>query len=225
MSKVNLLPESYVRAADGRRSVAWSLALSAVLLAAGAAWAIGAWTQLRIAEREADAATATLAAERSTHTELQRQQSGRAGAAADASLEAELADPLPPTAVVTLLARLVPERVALTRLAVTAPPLAAPAPARKAPAAPIARSKARQPEAPPARLLKLEIDGAARSDADVARCVSVLADHGLFTNVKLAKSRQAGTADSPRVAFQITLEVPVDRTFIFPTKEGQADAS
>src|SRR5690606_10011220 len=96
------------------------------------------------------------------------------------------------------------------------------------PAAPIARARSGAPQEPQPRLVKLEIDGAARSDADVARCVSVLAGHGLFTNVKLAKSRQAGTPDSPRVAFQITLEVPVDRRFVFPAnavQEGQADAS
>jgi hypothetical protein len=51
-------------------------------------------------------------------------------------------------------------------------------------------------------------------------CLSRIAEQPLFANVKLGKSRHIQESRSSRVAFQITLDVPVNRELIVAGKDG-----
>ena len=103
-----------------------------------------------------------------------------------------------------LLTHLLPESVAVTRLSMDLPP---------ADLNDRSKSQAAQPgtapPAPPEHVpSRIEMEGVALSDVELAKVVGTLASHKAFANVKLVRSRQVTTEGQTRYAFQITLDVP-----------------
>jgi hypothetical protein len=123
-----------------------------------------------------------------------------------------LSEPVSTPAVLALLSRLVPETVALTQIAVEMSSLPEPGTIGEKPPATPVKPAERRP-------IRIGLTGVARTDADVARCVTRLSEHALFANVKLARSRQVLDGGPPRVSFNIMLEIPVNRKFIVDEKE------
>jgi Tfp pilus assembly protein PilN len=226
MRTVNLLPLAVVEAQLRRRQLRRCLWMLGLAAAVGIVWWQAAAMQIRPLRAAAQTTTRQLDGQRQIEQELARRQTSHAGLRAAENLEAQLAEPVAPTAIIALLGQLIPERVALTKLTLEMCPLPEASPP-KGGAAPAASAKPTEP-----RPLLMELTGVARNDADVARCISRLSEHPLFNNVKLAKSRQALDGGPPRVVFTIALEVPVHRQFITasgvtgPARAGQevADA-
>jgi hypothetical protein len=109
----------------------------------------------------------------------------------------------------------------LERLSLAAaPPDLLPQPAR--PVASVAG------QADPAAI-RIELDGVALSDADVARLVNDLSHDKLFANIKLARSRYITVGGLPRFGFQVSLEVqvpaaPVQNDSVRPPGDGRPNA-
>lgn len=202
MTRVNLLPDSYLAA---RRRVAqrrvWAAGAAAALLLCGA-WVTLAAVQLRGVSSEVRAAEQELAAERARLAEFDATRKEHAKLAALLQHAARLELPVPATAVVARLVRHLPDTLVLERLSLASPhPDGVMQPVRRS------SNPSNAAPQPQGVNIKLEMDGVALSDADVARLVSDLSHDKLFANVKLARSRYITVGGLPRFGFQVSLEV------------------
>src|SRR5207248_11283557 len=133
--------------------------------------------------------------------------------AAAKALGEQVEGPLHPTIILALVCKLLPEQVALTKLSVEMVPVRETPPGAKPEGSEVKTVQVEKP-------IHLELSGIAKSDGDVARCLNRLSEHPMFANVKLAKSQLALDGGPHRVAFQIVLEIPVQRRFVIANKEG-----
>lgn len=223
MTRINLLPASYQAAQAARHRQRRYAAWGVLLLAAGIAWWQAATLQARQVAHLADQEEHRLQAERSQTLVLTDMDNRRRAGQAMLTLKADLEAPIHTTAIVAALSRALPAGVALTRLSVEMTPV------REAAAAPSASSGVprrtttalKEPERKP---IRLEVEGLAKTEQDMTRCISALSEHRLFSNVKLAKSRQVPDGGTPRFGFTITADIPVNRTYIMK-KEASAHAT
>jgi Tfp pilus assembly protein PilN len=221
MSNVNLLPESYFRTVTRRfayrRSAVWGL----LLLVVGVGWFAASRLEARQVQRRVALEQRRLDLELEQGTVLARFAARHREFRASEGLLAELEEPVPVVAILASLARAVPEEVVLNRLVVDAPNDARGSGDSGASNAPAVTRHGGMTRAPAgARPLMIELGGLAHSDREVVRCLSRIAEQPLFVNVKLVKSRHLQDSGGSKVAFQITLEVPVDRKLIIATEVG-----
>lgn len=223
MTRINLLPASYTTADAARvrhqRYVLWGV----VLLAAAACWWQAATLQARRLSHLADQEEHRLQAARAQAAVLSGMDKRRREGQAVLAMQDDLQEPIHTTAIIAALSHALPPTVALTRLSVEMTPPRVPAVAAQAPASGAAgrpQTTAKPPERQP---IRIELDGMAKTEHELARCVSALSSHRLFTNVKLAKSRQEIDGHADRFGFTITADIPVNRTYIVK-KEATANA-
>jgi hypothetical protein len=196
---IDLLPDSFTRARRQRRLrlIQGSAAAAAIVVAS--AWAGLAYRQVsrlsaQVRTRQVQVADVR---QRVQAQSVAEGESRRLRALLERRSALEL--PVPATAVVSLISQLLPESVTLTRVLMTAPPpVLDVTPVR--PRAGVAAPKAPDP-------MRLELEGVAVSDQDVARLVGDLAAQELFSNAKLAKSRQMTVGGLPRYGFVVSLEL------------------
>ena len=210
MTRVNLLPDSYIasrRRAQSRRT--WAAGAAAGVLVC-LAWGTLAAIQVRGVSSDIAAAERELAAERERLAEFDatRKEHAKLAVLLDAAGRIEL--PVPATAVVARLVPHLPDTLVLERLSLAAAP-------------PDAFLQSARPQGtaafqPDGAAIRLELDGVALSDADVAKLVSDLSHDKLFANVKLARSRYISVGGLPRFGFQVSLEVRL------PAAPGGSDA-
>ena len=200
MTRVNLLPDSYLAArrhAQRRRTWAAGAAAAAVVCVA---WGTLAAFQIRGLSSDVAAAERELAAERERLAEFDATRKEHAKLAVLLDHAGRLELPVPATAVVARLVRHLPDALVLERLSLAAAP-----PDGLTSARPTVSAAPQQDAA----AIRLELDGVALSDADVAKLVSDLSHDKLFANVKLARSRYISVGGLPRFGFQVSLEVRV----------------
>jgi Tfp pilus assembly protein PilN len=201
---IDLLPDSFIQERRRRRLRAIQIVAASAAMVVAIAWAGLAYRQfsalgqqIRQAESEANAARLEAQALSMTKVETARLQG-------ILSRREALELPAPASAVMALVAQLLPESVVLTRASMDVPrpvleQAAAASPRRSR------RASSSAPQAPES--IKMELEGVAVSDQDVARLVGDLSAHGLFSNVKLAKSRQMTVAGNARYGFEVALEL------------------
>jgi hypothetical protein len=196
---IDLLPDSFTRARRQRRLRLMQGSAAAVAIVVATTWAGLAYRQLSSLSAQVRFRQAQVADGRhriQAHT-VAEGESKRLQALLARRAALEL--PVPATAVVSLIGHLLPESVTLTRvLMTTPPPVLEVTPPR--PRTGMAAVKTPEP-------LRLELEGVALSDQDVARLVGDLAAQGLFSNAKLAKSRQMTVGGLPRYGFVVSLEL------------------
>jgi Tfp pilus assembly protein PilN len=221
MSKINLLPDSCMAAeAAGqrhRRYVVWGV----LALAVAAVWWQAATLQGRRLSQLVELESRRLHEEQAQAQVLASMEKRHRQSEAALALESELSEPIQTTAMVAALSRVLPPAIALTRLSVEMTPIRAAAEPAVPKSGPRRSALAKPAEEKP---IRIELEGIAMTEGDVARCVSALTGHRLFTNVKLAKSRQVLDDGPPRFGFLITVDVPVNRKYIVG-KEATAHAS
>jgi len=71
----------------------------------------------------------------------------------------------------------------------------------------------------------IEIDGVAPSNVEIANYIGRLAGSNLFRNVKMEYSRAGVIDEAVTREFRISMEVPLDREYIFELPEEVVDAS
>jgi Tfp pilus assembly protein PilN len=210
MTRVNLLPDSYIAARRRvRRRRALGAGGAAVLLVC-AAWSTLIVMQLRAVSADISAAQRELAAERARIAEFEATRKEHAKLTALLNHAARLELPVPATAVLARLVRHLPDTLVLERLSLaSAPPDGV---------VPLSLSSLIAGPKADAGAIRLEIDGVALSDADVARLVGDLSHDKLFANVKLARGRYITIGGVPRFGFLVSFEVRV------PADPGGKDA-
>jgi Tfp pilus assembly protein PilN len=201
MSRVNLLPDSYIAHERRRRAMYGSAGALAVVVVVGVVWGAIAYNQIQSLGDRIETAQSRLAHEKDRSQALEANRATMESLRGMLAHRTQLAAPVPPPGVLALLTHLLPESVAVTRLSMDLPP---------------ADLTDRSPKRgdvtvqPPANYVptRVEMEGLALSDIELAKVVGSLASHKAFTNVKLVRSRQVTTAGLTRFAFQITLDVP-----------------
>jgi Tfp pilus assembly protein PilN len=216
MRKVNLLPESYFHKAARRSACRRNVILGIILLVVGIGSFTASHLEARQVHRHMILEQRQLDQEQEQGRDLSRLATQHGEFRATEDLVAELEEPVPIVAILAALARAVPEEVVLNRLVVDAPNDGRGSADFGAANAPPSRHAGN----PGARPLKIELGGLAHSDREVVRCLSRIAELPLFVNVKLGKSRHIQESHTSKVAFQITLEVPVNRELIVAAKDG-----
>lgn len=204
MSRVNLLPDSYI-AHERRRSVVLAAATAIVVIALIAVtWGSVAYSQARSLAGRMEDAQKRLMHEQERSRALQADRTAVEALKAMLAHREQLAMPVPPQGVLGLLTHLLPESIVVTRLSMDLPP------ADLADRSPQKAARADGSVPPPVGYVptRVEMEGIALSDIELAKVVSSLASHKAFTNVKLLRSRQVTTAGLTRFAFHITLDVP-----------------
>jgi hypothetical protein len=205
VSRINLLPDSYVADARRRRATRSLIAGAVVVLIVCAMWGSFAYTQINALSRRMSAAQDRLAFEQDRARALEADRATGNQLRALLAHRAQLEAPIPAPGVLALLTQLLPESVAVTKLSMDLPPAdltdRGTPPGRNDAVAPP------PPPGPPAST-RVEMEGIALSDVELAKVVGTLASHKAFTNVKLVRSRQVTMNALTRFAFQITLEVP-----------------
>ena len=205
MSRIDLLPDSYVAHERRLRTARSLIAGIVVVVIVCTMWGTFAYAQVHALSRRMLAAQDRLAFEQDRSRALARDRATGYELRALLSHRAQLEAPIPPPGVLALLTQLLPESVAVTRLSMDLPPadltdrggppvrsdIGLPAPAPYSPGT-----------------TRVEMDGIALSDVELAKVVGTLSSHKAFTNVKLVRSRQVTMSNLTRFAFQITLEVP-----------------
>jgi Tfp pilus assembly protein PilN len=212
MRVVNLLPESYFRRVARRSAFRRNIVLGCVL------FGITLWcfTASHRAAGEVNRQVLTeqrrLNQEQEQGRDLARLTAQHGDFRVSEDLLSELEEPVPVVAILAALARAVPEEVVLNRMVVDAPhDVRVANGAAGTNAAGTARATARP--------VKIELGGLAHTDREVVSCLSRIAEQPLFANVKLGKSRHIQESRSSKVAFQITLDVPVNREVIVAGKD------
>jgi Tfp pilus assembly protein PilN len=199
MTRVNLLPDSYTaakRRAKLRRACGAGAAAGLLVCAA---WVALAVVQLRAVLAEISAAQQELTAERARIAEFDATRKEHAKLTALLNHAARLELPVPATAVLARLVRHLPDALVLERLSLaSAPPDGV---------VPLSLSSVIAGPKQDSGTIRLEMDGLALSDADVARLVGDLSHDKLFANVKLARSRYITVGGVPRFGFQVSFEV------------------
>jgi len=220
MSKVNLLPESYRRRvaqrAAFRRSAVWGI----LLLVVGIGWFAASRVEARQVQRRLALEQQQLTLELQQGKVLDRFTALHRESQAHEDLLSDLEEPVPIVAILATLARAVPEEVVLNRLVVDAANDTRDGGNSGTSNAPAASRQPGTSKTSIARPMEIELGGLAHSDREVVRCLSRIAEQPLFANVKLTKSRHVQDSGSARVAFQITLDVPVNRKFVVAEKDG-----
>lgn len=221
MNKINLLPDNYCAAQATtrrqRRYILWGV----VLLAVGVAWWQAATHQAQRVLALADEFAGQVEVERDQSRALKQQEARQRALEAVLALRDDLEAPIQTTTVVAALSKALPRNVALTRLSVEMTPT----PASAGSVAPLSGARRASPARPAAEKnpMRIELEGIAGNEADVARCVSALAEHQLFANVKLVKSREMPDGGLARFGFLITVDVPLNRRYM--GKETTANAT
>lgn len=217
---IDFLPASYRRRQADRRYAGPHLLLAAALAAALIAWGYAehrqttdlAW-QTHAVQAEARAVhrqQANMAAMRRTHERLVRQ----------VKLQRDLAQPLRDTRILAVIGKLMPGSIALTHLKMARIVSATNDPPRvhghavKAGAS----ASANVPR------LHLDVRGLAPNDLTVANFLGRLKFNALFTDVKIHYSRATTVHGVTGRLFELSMEVPLNRTFVVRAKGGLADA-
>ena len=73
--------------------------------------------------------------------------------------------------------------------------------------------------------IHVELEGVAPSNVEIANYIGQLAGNGLFRNVKMEFSREGEIENALTREFRISMEVPLDRPYIFEATEEVADAT
>jgi len=204
MNRVNLLPDSYVAHERRRRTTRALIAGLVAVVISCTAWGSVAYTQVRALSQRMVAAQERLAFEQDRSRALEADRASGHELRALLAHRAQLEAPVPAPGVLALLTQLLPESVAVTRLSMDLPPCDLTD--RSGP-----QGRAEGGQVPPASAptpTRVEMEGIALSDVELAKVVGTLGSHKAFTNVKLVRSRQITMADLTRFAFEITLEVP-----------------
>jgi len=72
--------------------------------------------------------------------------------------------------------------------------------------------------------VEVKLEGVAPSNVEIANYIGRLAGSNLFRNVKMEYSRAGQVGKALTREFRVTMEVPLDRPYIFETPEEVADA-
>ena len=216
MRLVNLLPESYFRQIARRSAFRRNAAVAVVLLVVIVGGVTTSQLQARQVHRRVVFEQQRLNQEQEQGRDLAKLTAQHGNFRASEDLVASLEEPVPMVAILAALSRAVPEEVVLNRLVVDAPnDRGADAGATNKSA--VARNSGTAKSV--GRPLAIELGGMAHSDREVVRCLSRLAEQPLFSNVKLGKSRHVQDTRNSTVAFQITLEVPLNRDIVVSGKD------
>lgn len=223
MNQINFLPQSFYRLRRRKRRV-----VIESLLVLGLAVGLGVWfllgdqalSALRSQAALADADRATVQGQLEELAALQVEARELAG---QMKIHRQVTLPVGFTQVLAVLAQVTPESIAYTDMRlecgrpVPAPPVAADdAKGKKA-----ARGKPATAKA--VETIKIAITGLSPDDRRIADLLGKLADHPLFTQVKLDFSRTTEQDDVIARRFRLLLEVPLDRNYR-ATREGVAHA-
>lgn len=220
MNQINFLPQSFYRRRHRRRRV-FIESLLVIAVAAG----LGLWFFLgdqSLHKLRAEAATTE-----SQRTSVQNQikematlQDEHRDLMNQLKIHRQVTLPVGFTQVLAALAQVTPESIAYTdiRLECSRP---SPAPL---PTADDGKKKGKaRPVAKPAETIKIALTGLSPDDRRIADLVGKLADHPLFTQVKLDYSKTIEQDDVIARRFRMLLEVPLDRDYR-STHEGVAHA-
>jgi len=217
MRIVKLLPESYVRRIARRRALGRTVGIGLLLFGISASCFTASHLAAAEVHRQVLAEQRRLDQEQEQGRDLARLTAQHGDFRASEDLLAELEEPVPIVAVLAALARAVPDEVVLNRMVLDAPhELRVGGDGGGARGAPAGAASGKTTGRP----LKIELGGLAHTDREVVTCLSRIAEQPLFANVKLGKSRHIQESRSSRVAFQITLDVPVNRELIVAGKDG-----
>lgn len=116
--------------------------------------------------------------------------------------------PVPTTSVMALVAEVMPPAMGLTSFSLVAEPVK--------PASVKAKKTRRSPKSAPSQHLapmRLVMEGVAPSDLSIAKFIGHMDERLLFVNVELAFSRPVKRDSLTAREFQVTAEIPLDRTY------------
>jgi hypothetical protein len=195
--RINLLPDHVIARQRRKRGTRAAAAAAAVALAVGSVWATVATRQLNDIAARTAAAQARLSQERDHTGKIDAVTAQAAQLRALLAQGERLNQPVTLPGALTLLANLLPESVALTRLTI------------EAPAVDVAdHSKQVTKASSTSSITRLSLEGLAINDLELAQVVSEIAAQKAFTNVKLVRSRPMAAAGATRYAFEISIDMP-----------------
>lgn len=217
---VNLLPAEYVRSIAKHRQMRILMLTGIACVCAALLWWRIAATKLNPVLNQTRDIKKQIEVEKSTARSLEQSQAMYRKLGAIEAIRGEMNEPIEVAKVMELLSQLMPQETALTRLTLTLPKL----PDQKIAAKGAAKEAPKAEPSAPAPIL-IEMQGIAKSNPEVAKCMGALANHPLFTNVKLSNSKQLMDSKITIVSFQITMEIPVNRKFVTQGGEIHTEAS
>jgi len=193
------------------------VAAAIVSVLAGAVWYKLAATQLARISQQISLVEQAVNTERQKAGQLSHEATEYGRMHDLMAVRSETETPCSPTAVLSLLCKLLPDSVALTKFSVEAVPTQGAA--SYTPGAKPGDSKGAK-----TTLVRVDLQGIATSDLEVARAVSILARHRLFSKVTLTRSSPLKVADENRFAFQIKIDIAGDRRLAVEDTKGVAHA-
>ena len=210
MDQINLIPDSFLRARRHRQQLHLYGAIVLIVLLAEGAWGVLTYAHGRRVGSDIKNVQQAIAAERQREVQLTSAMKEYHRLRECAAARTETETPLSATAIVALLSQLVPDTVALTHLSIEMTPMrgASAEAERKKPDNKAQPAKTPASRSTPDLVARLDLRGLATSDLEVARLVSTLSHHRLFSNVTLGASRASTVQKQTRFAFQITLDIP-----------------
>lgn len=222
MNDVNFLPQSFRERRKKSRRTLRQGGLIAVVAGVLCAWGVMLHTDGKRQDRLAEELETAMLNERAKIEAMVAMDAEYATLSRQAELNRALDQPVTYTRVLESLGELMPTEVSLVELTlVSVRP--EPEPAQSAGKSKPARTA--KSEDRPSDLIEVELEALAPSDLSVARLVSSLDDHALFSKVKMRSSRSVEQDNLILRRFRLTAVVDLDREFDWkPTRQEVADA-
>jgi len=221
MNEINFIPEQYRRRQRRRRRLARQGCLIAIALVCMGGWAIFQHRQTGQLRQYARTLEQQVEAERGRLEQLQRLSQRHDTLKRQVKLQQRIAQPLSHTRILTALARVLPDAVALTHLRMDTR-----RPETDMSQAPEGSMLAIASRAAPSGIA-MEFEALAADDLTVANLVAKLSEHPVFSNVSMRRSRTVTHRGKPLRDFRLELRVNLQRRFELTRQQegGVADAA
>jgi Tfp pilus assembly protein PilN len=209
---INFLPAVYLQQRLRRAARLRQGALLSAMILGIAVGVAQTWNYRRALTHQHQTMLDLLATTKAQLTEVDKLEQARTTLARQIEIHRELHQPINYTELLGTLAAHTPEAVSLRRLVVANEKVAVsrPATAEDAAKARAAGLKAPKTVTDSQWITRVELDGVAPSDIEVANFIGAVAGSRLFQNVKLTFSRQGVVRRTACREFQVRMEVPLD---------------
>jgi Tfp pilus assembly protein PilN len=227
MNTVNFLPQSFFRRRHRRRRILIESAMVVVVAACAATWALmGDGSLDRLRDYAAEIEAEGTAAQRQLK-ELAALQSEFRDLSEQLRIHHQVMLPVGFGQILSSISRLTPDSIAYSDMRFECK--------RPAPPPRLTEDELKQKRSPRAKIaapkadaIHVELTGLSPDDRRIADLVGKLAEHGLFTEVKLEFSKATEQDSLIARKFRVTMSVPLDRNYRITSrpagKEGVANA-